>query len=90
MGSVTTMTAQQIADLVRTAISGARVSVGGDGYHVDVSVVSDSFAGLRAVQRQQKVYAALGEAIRSGALHAVNISALTEAEAEAGAAGPGT
>lgn len=88
MGSVTTMTAQQIADLVRTAISGARVSVGGDGYHVDVSVVSDSFAGLRAVQRQQKVYAALGEAIRSGALHAVNISALTEAEA--GAAGPGT
>jgi acid stress-induced BolA-like protein IbaG/YrbA len=39
------------------------------------------------VQRQQRVYAALGEVIRSGALHAVNIRALTQAEA--GAAGSG-
>ena len=88
MGSVTTLTEQQIADLVRAALPDARVSVGGDGYHVEVSVVSEAFSGLRAVQRQQRVYAALGEAIRSGALHAVNIRALTEAEA--GAAGPGT
>jgi acid stress-induced BolA-like protein IbaG/YrbA len=88
MGSVTTMTEQQIGDLVRGAIPDALVSVGGDGYHVDVSVVSDAFTGLRPVQRQQRVYAALGEAIRSGALHAVNIRALTAAEAGA-AAGPG-
>ena len=47
MGSVTTLTEQQIGDLVRVAIPGARVSVGGDGYHVDVAVVSDAFFGLR-------------------------------------------
>lgn len=88
MGAVTTLSEQQISDLVRAALPDARVSVGGDGYHVEVSVVSDAFTGLRAVQRQQRVYAALGEVIRSGALHAVNIRALTEAEA--GAAGPGT
>jgi acid stress-induced BolA-like protein IbaG/YrbA len=87
MGSVTTLTEQQIGDLVRAVIPDARVAVGGDGYHVEVSVVSDAFTGLRAVQRQQRVYAALGEVIRSGALHAVNIHALTQAEA--GAAGPG-
>lgn len=87
MGSVTTLTEQQIAALVRDAIPGARVSVGGDGYHVEVGVVSDAFAGLRPVQRQQKVYAALGEAIRSGALHAVNVRARTEAEAAADAGG---
>lgn len=86
MGSVTSLTEQQIGDLVRAAIPGSRVGVGGDGYHVEVLVVSDTFSGLRPVQRQQRVYAALGEAIRSGALHAVNIRALTEAEA--GAAGP--
>lgn len=86
MGSVTTLTEQEIGDLVRAAIPDARVAVGGDGYHVEVSVVSDAFAGLRAVQRQQRVYAALGEVIRSGALHAVNIRAQTQAEA--GAAGP--
>jgi acid stress-induced BolA-like protein IbaG/YrbA len=88
MGAVTTLSEQQISDLVRATLPDARVSVGGDGYHVEVSVVSDAFTGLRAVQRQQRVYAALGEVIRSGALHAVNIRALTEAEA--GAAGPGT
>jgi len=87
MGSVTTLTEQQIGDLVRAVIPDARVAVGGDGYHVEVSVVSDAFTGLRAVQRQQRVYSALGEVIRSGALHAVNIRALTQAEA--GAAGPG-
>lgn len=88
MGAVTTLSEQQISDLVRATLPDARVSVGGDGYHVEVSVVSNAFTGLRAVQRQQRVYAALGEVIRSGALHAVNIRALTEAEA--GAAGPGT
>lgn len=87
MGSVTTLTAEQIADLVRAAIPDARVTVGGDGYHVEVSVVSESFAGLRAVQRQQRVYGALGEAIRSGALHAVNIRAMTGTEADAAGAG---
>lgn len=87
MGSVTTLTEQQIGDLVRAVIPDASVAVGGDGYHVEVSVVSDAFTGLRAVQRQQRVYAALGEVIRSGALHAVNIRAQTQAEA--GAAGPG-
>ncbi len=87
MGSVTSLSEQQIGELVRAAIPGAQVRVGGDGYHVEVEVVSDAFAGLRPVQRQQKVYGALGEVIRSGALHAVNIRALTEAEAGAGARG---
>ncbi len=87
MGSVTSLSEQQIGELVRAAIPDARVRVGGDGYHVDVEVVSDAFTGLRPVQRQQKVYGALGEAIRSGALHAVNIRALTETEAGAGARG---
>lgn len=80
MGNVTSLTGQQIGDLVRATIADAQVTVGGDGYHVDVLVVSDTFAGLRPVQRQQRVYAALSETIRSGALHAVNISARTIAE----------
>lgn len=75
------MTEQQIADLVRAAMPDARVQVGGDGYHFELTVVSEAFAGLRAVQRQQRVYAALAESIRSGALHAVNVVAQTPAAA---------
>ena len=80
------MTEQQIVDLVRAALPDALVRVGGDGYHHELTVISDSFTGLRAVQRQQRVYGALAEAIRGGALHAVNIIALTSAEAAASAA----
>ena len=33
----------------------SEVAVNGDGSHFDVRVVSDAFAGLRAVKRQQLV-----------------------------------
>ena len=81
------MTEQQIIDLVRAALPDAEVRVGGDGYHFELTVVSEAFAGLRAVQRQQRVYAALSESIRSGALHAVNVVAQTGAEAAAASSG---
>lgn len=74
------MTEEEIRQLVMAGMPGARVSVGGDGYHIDLTVVSEAFAGLSRVKRQQLVYGVLAEVIRSGALHAVNIKALTEAE----------
>jgi len=77
------MTEDEIRKLVMAGMPGARVEVGGDGYHIDLEVVSESFAGLARVKRQQLVYGILGEAIRSGALHAVNIKAFTEAERRA-------
>jgi len=61
---------------------GADVAVGGDGYHIDLTVVSDAFEGLNRVKRQQLVYGVLADVIRSGALHAVNIRALTAAESQ--------
>lgn len=71
------MRADEISELVTTGLPGAKVTVGGDGYHVDLTVVSDVFAGMSRLKRQQTVYGVLAEAIRSGALHAVNIHALT-------------
>jgi len=62
---------------------GADVAVGGDGYHIDLTVVSDAFEGLSRVKRQQLVYGVLADVIRSGALHAVNIQARTPAESQA-------
>jgi acid stress-induced BolA-like protein IbaG/YrbA len=59
------------------------VAVSGDGSHFDVRVVSAAFAGLRAVKRQQLVYAAVNDWIRDGSLHAINIKAITPEEAQA-------
>lgn len=77
------MTDEEIRALVMAGMPGADVAVGGDGYHIDLTVVSDAFEGLNRVKRQQLVYGVLADVIRSGALHAVNIRALTAAESQA-------
>ena len=81
-----------IIDAINTACSASATSIEFSCYMVPPTPTTSgtSLVGARhgRVQRQQRVYAALGEAIRSGALHAVNIRALTAAEAGA-AAGPG-
>jgi acid stress-induced BolA-like protein IbaG/YrbA len=77
------MTEDEIRALVMAGMPGADVAVGGDGYHIDLTVVSDAFEGLNRVKRQQLVYGVLADVIRSGALHAVNIRARTVAENQA-------
>ena len=76
----------EIRTLLQQGLPDAHVEVGGDGYHIDIVIVSERFAGQSRVRRQQIVYGALGDAIRSGAIHAVNIKAQTPAE-QAAAAG---
>ena len=68
---------------VQQQIAGAKVNVESDGYYVTITVVSDSFTDMSAVQRQRTVYAALAELIADGRLHAVNIVAQTPTEAAA-------
>lgn len=72
----------ELRQCVENAIAGATVEVSGEGNRFELRVVSDAFEGLGRVKRQQVVYGAIGEHIRSGAVHAVTIRALTPAEAE--------
>ena len=71
------MTEQKLIELIQVAFPDAQVSVSLNGGHVDITVISADFAGMRPVARQQRVYAPLANLIADGALHAVNISALT-------------
>ncbi|MCB1668803.1 MAG: BolA/IbaG family iron-sulfur metabolism protein [Porticoccaceae bacterium] len=70
----------QVKQLLLEEFSDCDVTVESDGSHFNLVVVGDCFEGLRAVQRQQKVYAALSEQIASGAMHAVNIKTFTTSE----------
>ena len=56
--------------------------VSADNVHYEASIISDSFAGLSPVKRQQWVYTALNPYIASGALHAIALKTLTHAELE--------
>ena len=77
------MQASDVQRLVAEAFPAGTVEVELEGGHYTVTVVDEIFAGMRAVARQQRVYAPLSGVIAQGTIHAVNIRALTPAEAEA-------
>ena len=70
------------SDLVEQAIAGAQAEITGDGSKFEARVVSDDFEGLSTLKRHKMVYAVLDEHIKSGAIHALTIKALTQAEAK--------
>lgn len=77
------MDPDQVEELLAGSLAGCDIRVEAQGNHFDITVVGEVFAGLRAVQRQQKVYAVLAEPIASGAMHAVNLKLYTPAEWQA-------
>jgi len=74
------MQPEEIKQLIEAGISGSEVMAKGDGSHYEVVVISDAFEGKSMVDEQRMVYAALGDALTSGAIHAINIKAYTPAE----------
>ena len=50
--------------------------------HFKVIVVSDIFAGLRLVQRHQKIYAVAGDLLSPGKIHAIAIHAFLPEECQ--------
>ena len=69
------MAAQDIEDMIRTAIPDAEVEIrdlAGDGDHYAAKVTSPSFAGMSRVRQHQLVYKALGGRM-GGELHALQL-----------------
>lgn len=58
------------------------VKVSGDGYHYQLTLVSDSFIGQSKVLRQRWVYAQLKDYITTGDLHALSMNTWTQDEWE--------
>ena len=71
---------EDIEARLREELDVAVVAVDGAGNRFEIDVVSEDFAGLSRVKRQQLVYAAINDLIASGAIHAVTIKAATPAE----------
>ena len=70
------MAADDIAALIRAAISDAEVEItdlAGDGDHYAARVTAASFAGMPRVKQQRAVYAALGDRM-GGELHALQLT----------------
>lgn len=76
------MTTDEIKALIEAGIESAQVKVSGDNGMFDAIVISEQFAGLMPVKKQQMVYATVNAQITSGAIHALTIKAYTPSEWE--------
>ena len=75
------MQAAQIKHLIETGLKESTVIVEGeDGRHFSAIVISPEFADKNRIQRQQSVYATLGNHIADGSIHAISIKTLTPDE----------
>ena len=74
------MTADAIKALLMQQLPGCEVTVDGASGRFSITIITDDFNDLSKLRRQQRVYAAMGENIKSGAVHAVSIQAFTQAE----------
>ena len=72
---------EDVSKLIEASFPDAKISVAGDGYKYEATVISEAFSGLNTLKRHQAVYAAVNSAITSGELHALTITAKTPDEA---------
>ena len=74
----------EVSSRIRAALdTNAQIDVQGADCNFTARVVSDVFAGLRPVQRQQKVLAAFTDLLADGRLHALTVETYTAAEWQA-------
>jgi acid stress-induced BolA-like protein IbaG/YrbA len=74
------MNPQQVAALIHAGLAGSSATVTSqDNVHFEATVVSSAFAGKRAVQRHQLVYAAIGAAV-GNEIHALALQVFTPEE----------
>ena len=77
------MDAATVKALLKDHLPECEIHVEGEGSNYDIEAIGEVFEGLRPVQKQQLVYAALKDRIGDGSIHAVNIRTYTRAEWEA-------
>lgn len=73
------VTPESIQKDIEKGMNTSYLKVTGDGQHFEAVIVSDEFAGLSRIQRQQRVNKALGERI-TGDIHALSMKTFTSQE----------
>ena len=71
---------EEVGAAIRRAIPDAHVTVedmSGGGDHLQVNVISNSFAGLSLIRQHQMVYGALKDELASEAIHALALKTST-------------
>lgn len=74
------MTNEELHTLLTEIMPDSQIITDGDGYHFIATIISELFAGLSKVKRQQLVYQGVSSYITSGEIHALTLSTYTPEE----------
>ena len=74
------MNAEQLQAIIGADLACTHLTVEGDGRHWSAVVVSAAFAGMRPIQRHQRVYATLGQKMHTDEVHALSMKTYTHEE----------
>jgi acid stress-induced BolA-like protein IbaG/YrbA len=74
------MTASELESIIAAGLPCEHLEVAGDGRHWEAVIVSPEFEGKRLIQRHQRVYATLGERMRTDEVHALSMRTFTPSE----------
>ena len=78
---------EEIIQRIQGLYPQALIDINGSDCSFEVYVVTEEFAGINTLQRQQPILALVQVEIRSGRLHALSIKAKTPQELSAGSSG---
>lgn len=76
------MEASEVIAMVQQEIPDAKVTVDGEDCSFSLVVISEQFAGVPPLKRQQTVLKPFSALITAGTLHALTVKAITSAEWE--------
>ena len=71
------MQPEALQQLIQSKLPECEIRVESDGYHFTVTAISEVFAGLTPVKKQQLIYGCINDLIADGSVHAVNIKTYT-------------
>ena len=74
------MTAEELQTIIAAGLPCEHLHVEGDGRHWYATLVSAEFEGKRLIQRHQRVYATLGDKMKTDEVHALSMKTFTPAE----------
>ena len=74
------MTAKELQSVIAAGLPCEHITVEGDGRHWSATIVSAEFEGRRPIARHQRVYATLGDKIKTDEVHALSMKTLTPTE----------
>ncbi len=70
----------QVQTFIAEGLPCEHLAVDGDGHHFEAVIVSADFSGMNRVQRQQRVFAVVGERMEKNEIHALSMKCYTPDE----------